>query len=83
MRINKDHVIGAIVMLLVAASVTASAMWCVQLKQRVERVTRAHDNLVAILNPVLQQIQAVNQAQRAQAQQGSAVPAPKKAPEAK
>jgi len=72
MKVSKDNVVGAVFMLIVVSAVIWAYLLSAQVRAtavRVERVTTAHDNLVAVLNPVLQQIQVANQQiQRATAQ---------------
>ena len=53
MKINKDNVIGAIVMLLIVGVIT----WGVVITVKIDRVAQAHDNLVTIMSPVINQIQ--------------------------
>ena len=69
MKINKDNVVGAVVMLLIIAI----AVWGWMITAKLDRVARAHDNLVGLMSPVIQQIQQANAMQRPRA--SSAVPA--------
>ena len=62
MKINKDNVIGAIVMLLIVGVIT----WGVVITVKIDRVAQAHDNLVTIMSPVINQIQQQAAMQRAQ-----------------
>lgn len=54
MRINKDSIIGGIVALLLVAIIAWGYTTTVQLK----KVVTAHDNLVRILMPVINQLTA-------------------------
>jgi len=73
MKINKDNMIGAIVMLLIVGVV----VWGVMITNKVNRIALAHDRLVAVLDPVIQQIQMARQlALQQQAQQARQEQAP-------
>ena len=65
MRINKDNVVGAIVMLLIVAFLG----WGYLTTVKVNRTASAHDNLVLILQPVLRQLEMQRQMQEAQKSQ--------------
>ena len=56
MKINKDNVVGAIAMLLILAVV----VWGWQVTVKVNKVALAHDNLVNVMSPIIQQLQQAN-----------------------
>ena len=69
MKINKDNIIGAIAMLLILAIIA----WGIFITGTVQSTARAHNALVQLLQPVIQQLQQAEMyrtqaAQRAQAQ---------------
>lgn len=57
MKINKDNIIGAVVMLVI----TAVVLWGVLITKKVNQIAAAHDRLVVVLDPVIQQIQKARQ----------------------
>lgn len=71
MKINKDNIVGAIAMLLVIGVV----VWGVMITIQVNKIAMAHDRLVVVLDPVIQEIQRVRQAlAQQQAQQAAKEP---------
>lgn len=64
MRINKDHIAGAIVMILILAIIA----WGIFITGTVKNTARAHNALVQLMQPVIQQLQQA-EAYRAQAAQ--------------
>lgn len=57
MKVNKDNVVGAVFMLLTIGAVA----WGVMITIQVHKIAIAHDRLVAVLDPVIQEIQRIKQ----------------------
>ncbi len=78
MKINKDNIVGAIAMLLILAIIA----WGVFITATVKNTARAHNALVQLMQPVIQQLQQA-EAYRAQAaQRVQAQPPPPQAQQA-
>jgi hypothetical protein len=66
-KINKDNVVGAVAMLLVLAVI----VWGWMVTVNINKLAKAHDALVNVLAPVINQVQQANALQQQARQQAA------------